>query len=358
MKKFIFCLFCIFLFASDVYANEWNTDVLEGDNVLKEYRYRFYKEEKRGEYTKIDDDRFEYMELNDFYYGDDIYYDNDCPSYVNEGDRTYLTKYKYKKYLPIRYVKMCNLSDSEMDIESIEFYDEVIGGFFSSEIKECTKCQNDNYTIEPGGCLTLEMEYPLYLNEFTIWLNLANNGNYGTFELLYSNDIDYSNKHIVGSVRGTMRHSIYQYNYTYTMYPNFTEVYTNYDIDVDDLTIVLEKHDLCMAKDILIYKYNIVKDYYDDNYYSNIDDLVNLSLEEKLLYKKDVDDYKIFYKYNDKQIINDIKNNNTLDSELKLVKTGYYVKNYDYLIIYMLVLLLILLLCIKRLKRMSSKKNI
>ena len=63
MKKFSLLIFTIFLSATKlVYAEEiWTEEELKGDNVVSEYRYRFYEEVEEGEYLENNNNKkYEY----------------------------------------------------------------------------------------------------------------------------------------------------------------------------------------------------------------------------------------------------------------------------------------------------------
>lgn len=59
-----------------------------------------------------------------------------------------------------------------------------------------------------------------------------------------------------------------------------TDVYPN-----SVFTAKIKEENICRYRDILLYKYDIEREYYDNNYYLNLDG-----------YIKDINDYKIFYK--------------------------------------------------------------
>lgn len=67
----------------------------------------------------------------------------------------------------------------------------------------------------------------------------------------------------------------------------FVDYYTKDKLKNSDLTNKLSQHYECKYQEIYVYKYEIKKEYYDDNYHLNVDG-----------YIKDINDYKIFYKGN------------------------------------------------------------
>jgi len=64
---------------------------------------------------------------------------------------------------------------------------------------------------------------------------------------------------------------------TYTTYENLSESIFNK---------LIKETTICSYKEKYVYKYNVTKEYYDDNYHSHVDG-----------YIKDINDYKIYYNY-------------------------------------------------------------
>lgn len=60
---------------------------------------------------------------------------------------------------------------------------------------------------------------------------------------------------------------------------------TTLELEESDFTTRFSKYYTCRYREIYVYKYEITREYYDDNYHLNVDG-----------YIKDVDDFKIFYK--------------------------------------------------------------
>ena len=65
--------------------------------------------------------------------------------------------------------------------------------------------------------------------------------------------------------------------------------YTEQIYEDNDLTFKIDEYNVCRYREKYVYKYQVKKEYYDDNYYAEIDN------DE---YTKDINDYKVFYKGN------------------------------------------------------------
>lgn len=65
---------------------------------------------------------------------------------------------------------------------------------------------------------------------------------------------------------------------------NYVYYYTTETLRETDLTKKIYQAQICRVREIYVYKYKVTKEYYDDNYYLNVDG-----------YIKDINDYKIFY---------------------------------------------------------------
>lgn len=368
MKKVLFMFLCFVIFTNTVKANEWQEEILEGNNVETEYRYRFYKERIEGEYIRIGTDNdYLYENKEDVIYSKYSSYETACPD--EEGyEVEYATKYLYQEILPVQFVKITNLSNGELDVADISFIDNSKGFLFSYEIYDCTDCYNDNYTINADGSLILKIEDSVSLRDLTFILEFFDNGNEAEYELVYSFKEDFALKDLVASTIGNVSITNYQYDDSYKLYYNYSSEQVGYDINIDELIKVNSTEKVCKVREIMTYHYNIIKDYYDNNYYKDITEITDLTEEDKLNYKKDLENYKIFYRYKndinieEKSEVN-TTDNNFMSNDIKLVKTGVEGRreNYNYLIIFVLSLTLISLILLKYLlkyiKIMSNEND-
>jgi len=359
MKKILFVFLAMFVFINMVKANEWQEEILNGENVETEYRYRFYKDKIEGEYVRVGVDTDYQYEEEGGVYGEYSSYQSSCPS--GEGyEVEYATKYVYQEILPVQYIKINNLSEQDLTIKNIEVREN--DKLVSYEHFWCNMCSNDRNTINPGGTLMIKFEHSLRLKDLTFMLEFTDVEDEVMYELVYSANSRYSAADLVALKQGNTNIVSYKYDDSFYLYPNYSSIYTGYNIMVDDLIKIKSLEDVCRVREIMTYRYNVIKDYYDDNYYKDILELTDLAEEERFEYKKDLEDYKVFYRYKetDEELsFNEIPDNNFISNDLKLVKTGIYDKkvNYKYLIVYVLVLVLISLILLKYIRIMSNEND-
>lgn len=361
MRKILFILLTSFAFTNAVKANEWQEELLEGDNVEMEYRYRLYKDKKEGEYIrKGADTDYQYEEAENIRYSEYTDYQTTCPN--GDGyEVEYATKYVYQEILPVLYIKVNNLSEHDLTVKNIEFKDK--NNIISYKYISCNLCSSDKNTINPGGTLLIKLEHSVRVIDLTLILEFFETETEAMYELVYSANSRFSAANLIALIQGNTNITNYKYNNNFYLYPNYSSLYVGYNIEKNNLIKIKSEEEVCRIREIMTYHYNILKEYYDNNYYKDISDL-KLTEEEKMEYKKDLDDYKIFYRYKeDKLDLNfDNETDNFTDSfvnfttnELIPVKTGIYEEkiNYNYLIIFGLNLILISLFLYKIVKIMS-----
>lgn len=364
MKKFLFVLIILFTCVNFVEAESlnvvgddlWQEEKIEDDNVEVQYRYRFYKDKKMGKYIRMDlDSDYEFTDSNDIRRGIYSSYQTDCvPKYYQEID--YATKYYYKEILPVKYIKIINTSNEDLKIDSVFIYN--LNNKLNNKIVGYKNANIDNMVIKNGGYIVYWMAMDVSLKQFGVEVNVINdNVNY---DLVFSNDETFSDDKIVAKVNGSSFRNTYRYDNSFNLSNNYSDVYFTFNPISYDFVKLVDVVDVCRLRDIYTYRYNIEKEYYDDNYYASIDDILGLSYKDKSLYKKDLEDYKIFYRYvgndlfdiTDTNYVDDTNiNDNFLENDIKLVKTGAQKDiNYKFLILYVLLLMLIALLLIKKIK--------
>lgn len=334
MKKIIFILII-----GSLFLNKVNGNVLEG-----EYHYRFYKEEIMGEYLKKgSNSEYEYEDINNIKYGDYSEYQYNCieDEYL---DTEYATYYKYKDVYPIKYIKFENPGTYELEIEKLEIIHD--GEYISYNFVSCAECNNN--IINKESSLTIELEKEVKLTKLELYIKFVDTGLIRTIKILYSRIPENDANYYIASKSATTMSTYFKYPNNFYIYPNYTPLQEGYNIEENNLMIISKKEKVCRQREVLTYHYNVFRDYFDDNYYSDINELPGLSEKEKLQYKMDLNDYKI------------IDINNKYNNKLELVNTGVVKeeKNYKYLNLFILTLILITLLIIKRLRKMSIKNEI
>ena len=345
MKKIIYLIahFIFFIsMLSGVKAIEIDTDA--------EYKYRFYKEIKQGEYINaaLESD-YEYTDDNDVIYGEYSDWTSDCD--YNKGfDYLYEYKYIYSELLTVQYIKILNTSSQNLTFKSIDVYN--ITTLLNSRVYSCTSCNSNNTIIYPGGNLIIILPMSVYLKNLSFNLEFYEDNI--DYDLVLSHYFNFHIKKLVASLSTNTNITNYAYNDDFTLYYNNTITLD----ELDDSTYPFRKLDSietsCKKREVKNYRYNILKDYYDDNYYTSIDeidfDCADTECDSiKSLYKIDYEDYITSYTSS---------SNKELLSNLNLVKTGNYKeKNYKYLKIFILLLLLSFLICIKYLKNKSIEND-
>ena len=375
MKKTVFILLTMLMFIFDAKADMvenggWQEEKIEGDKVEIQYKYRFYKDIKKGEYLDVGQDSiYQYEDKGDVIYGNYSEYQSVCDE-VPGYEIDYKKEYVYKKILPIQYIKIFNTSDELLSIKNIKMYN--LDKKLSYNIAGFVNYDSNEKLIYPNGSITYYINASVSLKDIKVELEFYNENT--DYELLFGSYQTFNNSTIVSKVDANTNEKIYKYSDNFLIYENYSDSLYSGDFVEEDFVKVISEKTFCRFRNIKTFHYNIEKEYYDNNYYVNVDELINLSTEEKSNYKKDESDYKIFYRLvnnndeslleNEVNIDNNIEENEIDDkisytelhklenSEIKLVKTGIEKQyNYKYLIIYVLCLLLLGVILIKRIKK-------
>jgi len=288
LKKFVLLLLGSILFVSNVkadYYSNWQEEVPNVDEYEKEIRYRYYKEERIGTYYTVGVDSsnlYKYEDSNDIHYASFNNWQNTCDvdSNVYDIERAYV--YPYKTIQNVRFIRLTNFS-SDTKIENLKIY--IDNEEIDYEIRLCSNCTLDNLTNDSIVIIDTLNYYEVQTISIDISLKALNTINYQiTFSMQASartySAIFNANSNITtykassNNVSGATYTSSYLYS---------TEV-----INEDFYNIVYSGQYMCRYRDIMTYRYNINKVYYDDNYYSE-------SPSEGLV--KDNEDYKTYYRY-------------------------------------------------------------
>ena len=261
-KKFIMMLLLLPFLFSYVKADEY-PDVT-GD---VEIRYKWYKEVMEGDYYPLKEVKEGYITNEfDIKYGEYSLWTKENCDLSNEY---YLKDYKtiniYKKLWDVRFIKLDNFQfDNNIRIYhnnkllnyEILYSDDNITKI---DLKQSYRSENLIFFIENSQ----NYKISLYMNkEFT---------NY----IISKEVIDESV--LIPDKTWITKETIYNTSYTEDIYED------------NDLTFKIDEYNVCRYREKYVYKYQIKKEYYDDNYYNEIDN------DE---YIKDINDYKVFYKGN------------------------------------------------------------
>lgn len=290
MKKIILIL--LIIFTTPVYANDlesWQETKINDENLIEEvqYRYKWYKEEKIGEYLKENTKNYKYIDKDNIKYGEYSTYLKTCPN--NEW-----TEIKYEKLYPyqtlkkIKYLKF-NVTYNPIVINNIEIYinNERTYDYYTTYNGKSTYYNNSN----------LEFIFNQEYDASDIKIVLDSDIKYPYQDIVTASYYTIDNKELFKTHFRNNKESV--------IVNPLIEEYTN-EIKYEKSIANIEKikwakiyilENLCKYRYKYQYYYNINKQYYDDNYYTNIDG-----------YIKDESNFKIFYRYTKKQEV--IKNNN------------------------------------------------
>ena len=326
MKKIILVAFIFIISLSRVHALEyfWSDEKIDGREILaEEKRFRFYREEKEGDYFKKGEvnDKYDYEDNDDIIYRNIGDYKDSCSA---GNDNVIVEKkivYPYKIIPKAKYLKLGNIP-SNLNIKKIDIYynEEKV----SYDIKNCTTCSGT--TIKAGGSMSIVFDEPLTVGNIRLVVEQEKTNSFAYFA--YFNDENYIQ--IINKILSSMKNEYLIDDYSY-QYNNFKETYySDEKVERDYVKYPLEEKEMCIEKEILTYRYNLNKKYYDNNYHTSVDDSS---------YVKDEADYKVYYKYLklEDEIIpeedsNDLELNsgNNIPSEIldekafeEVVETGY-----------------------------------
>lgn len=290
MKKYIFIILTSLIFfitstVSAVVYDEWTEEKENDENLVYETKtlYKWYKEEKRGEYLLYDIvlDKYPYNDLNDTIYSEYSNWLENCPA-SEYRKIEYKDIYNYKTVKKINYIKIENISkNNKIEDIIIKSHDKRIN--FTLEEKNEKYIEKDNYFYTTAYAI-FKLEEECDANK--LYLSLKTKENYQIFSVYFYNNLkeDYtlSKKHVFTGL---------DYNIDKTwLNENNPNLYTNIlkqeNVIENDFTYIISKDKVCRYQDILTYHYDIIKQYYDDEYHENVEG-----------YKKDYSTKKVIYKY-------------------------------------------------------------
>ena len=322
MKKIIMFL-AIIIFIPKVHAAEyfWTDQKLDGKEPQEEEkRYLYYQEEKEGEYIKkgVLSDNYEFEDINDIKYGNESSFKDSC-TLADGIDIQYQKVYPYYEIPKVKYFMLSNIPRDLM-ITKIDIYskDQKI----SYDIKRCDKC--DNLTVYAGGGLLLTFDEEMVIGDLKIDIEVLNDNRFAYTSYFYSSDMLLIKVNTFTTYKNT--YFINDYDY---LINNFKEIkYSKEEVIKDYTKYPLEVKEMCTEREIQTFRYNIVKKYYDENYYVT---------SPNSNYIKDENNYHIFYKYikDDSSYAplynsNEISYSNFEESIITPVNTGYNGKNNNY----------------------------
>ena len=283
MKKIMLLLLLLIIFTSSVSATDYGSWKLKDENMASnaqiEYRYRFYKNNKVGEYLFYDD-----LKVNDYEYKDDntleyLSYSNwleECDVDENKYQVEIKEVNAYQKVLPTRFI-MLSAIDEDINILDIKVYDK--DNLVNYKIINCANCVTSINQNLSDKILKLQLDSAVDSENLAISINLEDDGSY---RLITSNDANFNNISLFKEVSGS---NMYTFDKSWLSLATYSDIYY-LDSDItNDFIKKIDTTTMCRYRKFKNYYYNLEKVYYDDNYYVDV-----------LGYIKDSNDYKIYYR--------------------------------------------------------------
>lgn len=264
----IFLLFELFIHF--VYASEVENDVVfdNGNSYLDitkdiEIRYKWYKEIISGDYYPLKDITNEdKVDIKKLKYGSYSDWSGDyCALNPYWYSKTQRTITRYKKVLDVNYIRLINFK-----------YDNNIKIYNDNNLLKFDIVSNENDEV------LIHLRFPYTAD--TLLFDIQYDSDYQIY-LYYQLDYD---KPLLGKKVSGERTLLPDKDWVLdtTVY---TEMLTSGKKHESDLTKWAGAYNECQYQELYFYKYDIEREYYDDNYYTYVEN-----------YKKDVDDYLVYYK--------------------------------------------------------------
>lgn len=271
IKKIITIIFLLLVpFVKFVNASELeeNIEITEENNypdITKdiEIRYKWYKEIITGDYYPLKDiTSDDIIDIKKLKYGSYSDWSGDyCTLNPYWYSKTQRTITRYNKVLDINYIRLVNFEYND----NIKIYND-------NNLLKFDIISNENNEV----IIRLRFSY----TADTLLFDIKSEKDYQIY-LYYQLEID---RPLLGKKVSDER----------TLIPNkdwilettsYTQMLTPNKKHQSDLTKWAGEYNECQYRELYVYKYDIKKEYYDDNYYTYIEG-----------YLKDYDDYVIYYK--------------------------------------------------------------
>lgn len=258
IKKFLVIILLLILSINSVYATEYSE--ITSDT---EIRYKWYKEVQVGNYYPLKDiiseDKIDKTKiiLGDYSVWKDKYC-NLSSTYYEVSKRI---MYKYKKVESIRYILLENFN-----------YDNNIKIYHEAKEIDFKIINNEENTIK------IDLKQSFLAEKLLFYIVNAEDYKIGLYA--YEN----FEKEVISKKIENETIIIPDKDWIHKN-SSFVEEYTSKEYQDSDLTTRLKKYYECRYREKYVYKYEIEREYYDDNYYLNLEG-----------YIKDTSDYKVYYK--------------------------------------------------------------
>ena len=318
MKKIIILILLLLSFNIRIKALDYDTyysdyrdysdyreeEIIEDDliDVDVEKRYRWYKEVRDGDYVKVGDDGYQYVDYSNYTLTDFSDWDNGIIDSNDDKIVETRTKYRAKKVKPINkfLIGQFDVNGGSTNVSSIKIYYE------DSEI-DYNILYLDKKTdigVSENLFLYIELGDYYYLSDLTVEITSTEFDRVNSFSVyaLRSTDIDYVDDiYYIYEFSGNDNNVLKLSSSDFVMRnPSYEEevILDNIgDTAYYDVVDIINEY---RYQDKLYYSYNIKREYVD-GYYKNLDG-----------YLRDDNDYKLYYRYRNRDRI-DIANEIIID---------------------------------------------
>ena len=311
MKKIILFIVTFILFVNVTNAeeySEWQQQLdfsIKYKNIETETRYRFYKEEIEGEYLIKDTlDKYNYENKNKYIYSDFSLWQESCE--VDNANIENKVVYPYKKLIvDTNYIHIYEFANN-ISFKDIKVFSN--GKEIPYTYEVCDNCVSDYTKITKDEQIILKLDGSYPTKSLSFYIE-ANDGYPNIiYKIMTTYDIDGSKIGIAKVINSNLKDFVPDSRW-YSLATESDIMYSDILVEEDDNTVIYPSKNMCRYQQKMTYHYNINKVYYDDNYYTNIDG-----------YIKDINDYKIYYRYlieTDKNTNNDNNINKIDNNEIK-----------------------------------------
>lgn len=271
IKKIITIIFLLlvpfvkFVNASELEENIEITDEKNYPDITKdiEIRYKWYKEIITGDYYPLKDiTSNDIIDIKKLKYGSYSDWSGDyCilnPYWYSKTQRTIT---RYNKVLDINYIRLVNFEYND----NVKIYND-------NNLLKFDIISNDNNEV------IIHLRFPYTAD--TLLFDIKSEKDYQIY-LYYQLEID---RPLLGKKVSDERILIPNKDWILET-TSFTQMLTPNKKHQSDLTKWAGEYNECQYREVYVYKYDIKKEYYDDNYYTYIEG-----------YLKDYDDYVVYYK--------------------------------------------------------------
>ncbi len=382
-RKFILLLIfcCLFLphIKADTYSN-WQETKPNIEDYEQQVRYRYYEEKKEGIYEKVGVDTsslFAYEDKKDIHYSLYNNWQDNCNVDPKLYDIETTVVYPYQTIEDVSYLKLFLFSDN-VKIDSIKIYDNEKE--ISYKLKSCTNCIDiTSLDLTSDSILVLDLKDKYEIQNLKIDINITSNIIID-YEIILSNSLTFDTYSAKINGKSNIESYVVTSDNVVGASYNLDYKYSKDIVEKKYYNQIFDSKVMCRYRNILTYRYNIKKVYYDNNYYSEApasglikdtsdtkiyyrylikDPPVDLELEEKDNEEKDNEeniDKKDEISKPDENIIVDTNNlaNNNPVLPLKL-ENNFNISKF--IVISILLFFLIILLFIKIKRRMSNEIN-